>query len=76
MTEGMKIRYKRMLMDMTMDELTERCLLSKQVISYVELDKKHGIKDSAKKLINYELAKAFMEWDPSTQVEKMLSDAD
>jgi len=75
MTEGMKIRYKRKLLGLTTEELGERCCLTKQTISNVEHE---TYKETTIKLINYELAKAFLEWDPEThirkQFENMLSD--
>lgn len=74
MTEGMKIRYKRKVLGMTTEDLGERCCLTKQTISNIELEKPNAYKESTIKLINYELAKAFLEWDPETHIRKQFED--
>lgn len=71
MTEGMKIRYKRKLLGLSAEELGERSCLTRQSILNVE----HGVyKESTIKLINYELAKAFLEWDPEKHIRKQFED--
>lgn len=61
MTEGAKLRWKRKLLGLTAEQLGDLCGVTKQTILNIEIDKGQT---ATTKLVKYELAKVFMEWDP------------
>lgn len=61
MTEGQKLLWKRKMLGLTAEQLGNLCCVTKQTIRNTE--NKDEITPISK-LMNYELAKIFIEWDP------------
>lgn len=70
MTKGTILRYKRKLLGLTAQEVADFCGVTRATICNAENDK---APDSLFKLIDYELARYFMEWDPQSNLENIVT---